>query len=89
MNVEVPTAHTVTAEKIRQEDAVDVAHGNPDDATLANALEIARTQIARHRRKLGSLTQEQEIAIQDLLIRTVNRVSKIARQTQESYTEVR
>jgi hypothetical protein len=88
MNVEVPTARIVTAGKIRQEDAVDVVDGDPADAILANALEIARTQIARHRRKLGSLTQEQEIAIQDLLIRTVNRVSKIARQMRESYTEV-
>jgi hypothetical protein len=73
---------------MRQENSSDMAHPEPGDATLHNALEIARTQLARRRRGLGSLTQEQETAIEDLLVRTINRVSKLAGQILESWPVV-
>ena len=69
---------------MRQENRFDVAHQELADATLHNALEIARTQLTRRRRGLGSLTEEQEKAIEALLVRTVNRVSKVVGQILES-----
>jgi hypothetical protein len=71
---------------MRQEN--DVVHPQPGDAILHNALEIARTQLARRRRGLGTLTQEQETALEDLLVRTVNKVSKLAGQILESWAAV-
>ena len=73
---------------MRQENRPDVVHPEPGDATLQNALEIARTQLARRRRGLGRLTPQQEIAIEDLLVRTVNRVSKVVGQILESWPAV-
>ena len=56
----------------------------PGDAELQKALEIARTELARRRRRLGNLTQEQETVIEDLLFRTVNRVAELAGRILES-----
>jgi hypothetical protein len=66
----------------------DVVHLDPGDATLHNALEIARTQLARRRRGLGNLTADQETAIEDLLARTVNSVSKLVGEILESWPVV-
>ena len=57
---------------------------NPGDAALQKALEIARTELARRRRGLGNLTQEQETVIEDLLFRTVSKVSELAGRILES-----
>lgn len=73
---------------MREEDRSDVVHRDPGDATLQNASEIARTQLARRRRGLGNLTQEQETAIEDLLVSTVNRVAKLAGRILESWPTV-
>jgi hypothetical protein len=73
---------------MRQENSSDLAHPESCDATLQNGLEIARSQLRRHRRGLGSLTEEQEKAIEALLVRTVNRVSKAVGQMLESWPAV-
>ena len=73
---------------MRQENRPDVVHPEPGDATLQNALEIARTQLERRRRGLGCLTPQQETAIEDLLVRTVDKVSKLAVQILESWPAV-
>ena len=39
--------------------------------------EIARMQLVRFRRRLGTLTREQELQIEDLLISTVTKISSI------------
>ena len=67
-----------------QEDRTDVVNREPADAALQKALEIARTELARRRRRLGNLTPEQETVIEDLLFRTVNRVSELAGRILES-----
>ena len=69
---------------MRQEDSADVVNRQPEDPALQNAFEIARTELARRRRGLGNLTQEQETVIEDLLFRTVNRVSELAGRILES-----
>ena len=71
-----------------QENRCDLVHLDPGDATLHDALEIARAQLARRRRGLGSLTQEQEKVIEELLIRTACRVSKLAERILESWPPV-
>jgi hypothetical protein len=79
---------TLQGENVRQEASSDVVHLDPEDAALQNALEIARTQLARRRRGLGDLTQEQEKVIEELLIQTVCRVSKLAGTILESLPAV-
>ena len=46
--------------------------------------EIARTQLARFRRRLGTLTLDQELLIEDLLISTVTKISSITGRLLES-----
>lgn len=42
-----------------------------------DGIAIARAELARRRRKLGTLTPEQEVAIEDLLLSTVTKVSEL------------
>ena len=46
--------------------------------------EIARAEMARRRQRLGTLTREQEIVIEDLLISTVTRISELVERVFES-----
>ncbi|HET6861884.1 MAG TPA: hypothetical protein VFH91_02525 [Pyrinomonadaceae bacterium] len=46
------------------------------DAALLQAEEIARSQMARQRKKLGTLTCEQEIGIEMLLRSTALKISE-------------
>jgi hypothetical protein len=79
-----PGSRILEGEKVRQEDRTDVVNRQPGDAALQKALEIARTELARRRRGLGNLTLEQETVIEDLLIRTVSKVSELAGRILES-----
>lgn len=47
-------------------------------ASFTDANNIARAQLERFRRRLGMLTREQELQIENLLISTVTRVSLVA-----------
>ena len=77
-------SRTLEGEKVCQEDSAEVVIRQPEDPALPIALEIARTELARRRRGLGNLTQEQETMIEELLSRTVNRVSELAGRILES-----
>jgi hypothetical protein len=79
-----PGSRTFEAEKVRQQDRADVVSREPEDAALQKDLEIARTELARRRRGFGNLTQEQETVIEDLLFRTVSKVSELAGRILES-----
>ncbi len=46
-------------------------------APFSDPHEIARTQLVRFRRRLGTLTLDQELQIEDLLISTVTKISSI------------
>lgn len=49
---------------------------SPDVDQVRHTLqEIARAEIARHRRRLGKLTAEQQSAIEELLISTADQIS--------------
>ena len=43
----------------------------------SDAREIAIAELVRRRRRLGTLTRNQEIAIENLLMFTVNRISEL------------
>ena len=53
-------------------------------AAPIDAKEIARAQLLRFRRRLGSLTHDQELQIEDLVISTVTKVSSITGRLLES-----
>jgi hypothetical protein len=42
-----------------------------------DGITIARAELARHRRNLGTLTRCQEVAIEGLLLSTVTRISEL------------
>ena len=44
---------------------------------LLEMQDIALSELARRRRRLGKLTIDQELAVETLLISTVNRISEI------------
>ena len=54
----------------------------PDQTTLAEALNIARAQLARRRRQLGELTREQEIAVENLMMSTTAKIAGLIREAQ-------
>jgi hypothetical protein len=56
-------------------------------AALSDANEVARTQLIRFRRRLGSLTHEQERQIENLLISTVSKISLAAAEVMETMTK--
>lgn len=59
----------------REFESVEVSVGEETEAALSDANDIARMQFIRFRRRLGSLTHEQELQIENLLISTVSKIS--------------
>ena len=51
---------------------------------LSDPADIARAQLVRFRRRLGTLTLDQELQIEDLLISTVTKISSITGRLLES-----
>ncbi len=56
-------------------------------AALSDADDVARTEFIRFRRRLGSLTREQERQIENLLISTVSKISLVAAGVMEAMTK--
>lgn len=63
--------------KSLQQEQVVTSHDHELPASLRNAQDIARAEMARRRRKLGNLTPEQEMNIEKLLLSTASKVSKM------------
>ena len=53
-----------------------------DRTELAEAVNIALTQLARRIRQLGDLTREQEIAIENLMMSTTAKIAGLIREAQ-------
>jgi hypothetical protein len=51
-----------------------------------DGIAIARAEMARRRRKLGTLTRGQEVAIENLLLSTVNRISELVERALDADT---
>ena len=47
------------------------------ELSMPDAKEVARVEMVRRRKRLGELTRDQEIAIENLLMSTVNRISEL------------
>jgi hypothetical protein len=56
--------------------------------TECEAIEIARAEMSRRSKRLGKLTPEQELVIEDMLIQTVNRISKLTGRVLEALPSV-
>lgn len=54
------------------------------EAARIDANQIARTQLLRFRRRLGSLTHDQELQIEALLISTVMKISVVTERVMEA-----
>src|SRR5690348_3856860 len=67
-----------------QADQFGVGSRQREKAGLSAAKDIARAEMMRQRGRLGSLTREQEIEIEHLLMSTVNKVSELAGKVLES-----
>jgi hypothetical protein len=55
----------------------DAARPMRTDSELQKMEEIARSEMAKRRRRLGNLTPDQELAVETLLISAVNRISEM------------
>ena len=54
----------------------ETKNGLDVDQVRRNLQEIARAEITRHRRRLGPLTEEQQSAVEELLIATADQISR-------------
>ena len=54
------------------------------EGALQQAKEIARAELARRRRRLGELTPEQELGVENLLMSTVTRISELVERVFET-----
>jgi len=54
------------------------------EAAPIDAKEIARAQLLRFRRRLGSLTPDQELQIEELVISTVKKISLVTERVMEA-----
>lgn len=59
------------------------------EAALREAKAVARAELARRRRRLGELTREQEIGVEDLIMSTVTKVLEVAGTALDSLPLVR
>ena len=53
----------------------ETKNGIDIDQVRRSLQEIARAEITRHRRRLGPLTEEQQSAVEELLISTADQIS--------------
>jgi hypothetical protein len=66
-----------------------VHDGVKRDVGLREAQNIARTELARQRRRLGELTREQEMGVENLIMSTVIKVLEVAGTALDSLSPVR
>jgi len=55
----------------------DVAEPEQSKVALLDMQDIARSELARRRRRLGNLTPDQELAVETLFISTIDRISEL------------
>jgi hypothetical protein len=79
-----PMPPTLEAEGVRQQEQTSVVSRERREAALREAKDIARAEMARRSRRLGELTREQEIGLENLLMSTVTRVLELTGKILES-----
>jgi hypothetical protein len=86
MHVDLPTGELLNGANFPLATApsavvADRGHG---EAALREAIDVARAAFSQRRKRLGKLTPEQELVIEDILNQTVNVISKMAGRVFES-----
>jgi hypothetical protein len=69
---------------LRKFESLEVRVGEETEAALSDANDVARMQFIRFRRRLGSLRNEQELQIENLLISTVSKISLLTERVMEA-----
>jgi hypothetical protein len=78
MNDGLPTAELPTGASFLLIHGQNILEGaKVSQAALPEAKDIALAEMARRRGRLGTLTREQEIGLEDLLMSTVTRISEL------------
>ena len=72
---------------VRKSEGLGVNVREETKAALVDANDIARAQLIRFRRRLGTLTRDQELQIEDLLISTVTKISLVTVRAMEALAE--
>ncbi|HEY8226079.1 MAG TPA: hypothetical protein VIG25_12430 [Pyrinomonadaceae bacterium] len=72
---------------VRNFGSAGVNVGEETKALLSDANDVARTQLIRFRRRLGTLTHDQELQIENLLISTVTKISLVTGSIMEALAE--
>lgn len=73
---------------LRNFESPEVRAQEETKAALSDANDVARTQLIKFRRRLGSLTQEQELEVENLLISTVSKISLLTERVIAEMTNV-
>jgi len=72
---------------LRKFESNKVKVGKETKAALSDANDVARTQLIRFRRRLGTLTHDQELQIENLLISTVTKIFLVTGRVMEALAE--
>ena len=75
-------------QKAHREDPIEPLKREGREAALHRAKEIARAEMARRRGRLGTLTREQEVGLENLMISTVTNVAELVGRVLESLPTV-
>lgn len=69
---------------LRECESLGVSVEEETKAALSDANDVARMQFVKFRRRLGGLTHEQELQIENLLISTVSKISVLTGRVMEA-----
>jgi len=72
---------------VRKSESPGVNVRGQTKTTFSDPNEIARTQLVRFKRRLGALTNEQELQIENLLSSTITKISLMTGRVMESLSE--
>jgi hypothetical protein len=72
---------------VRNFESAGVNVGEETKVLLSEANDVARTQLIRFRRRLGTLTHDQELQVENLLISTVTKISLVTGKVMEALAE--
>lgn len=72
---------------VKQFESPGVNVGEETRALLSDANDVAQTQLIRFRRRLGTLTHDQELQIKNLLISTIAKISLVTGSVMDALAE--
>jgi hypothetical protein len=82
--ISAPGQCTLHGETVPQADEFGVVRRARRQTALSEAKVIARAELARQRKRLGTLTREQEVEVEKVLMSTVTKVSELTGRIMDS-----